>query len=380
MQDKEVNQFIEQESFLNYCTNRNEQDVRYWQQWLQEHPEHAQQVENMRQLVLLMAEEARTKEIQQNYAALQHRINGGRGKIIHLWPRIAVAASIAILLTTGSYFLVHRQPASPATAIQPGVFRNDVSPGNKAILTLANGQQLTVAAIPAGQVSNTSARKNEDGTLVYAKSNSAPDVYNTLTVPNGGGKHELKLADGTLVVLDAGSSIRFPVAFNGNERRVTVTGQVYFEVAHDVKKPFFVSVFGQTIEDIGTHFNINSFDSIISTTLLEGSIKVGQVILKPGQQAIQTINGQLSVSGTVDEEAVMAWKNDLFKFNHTDLHSVMNQLARWYDVDVTYEGPEKPYHFGGYLPRDGKLTSILKILELNGVKFSLDGRKLIVYR
>ncbi|MDB5281069.1 MAG: fec operon regulator FecR [Bacteroidota bacterium] len=293
-----------------------------------------------------------------------------------LWPRIAAAASIIIACSVGGYFVLHQQQKQQVAVLKPGTFKNEVLPGNKAILTLGNGQQLAVTNIPTGKITNTNVQKTTTGALVYSPAEEAPDVYNTLTVPRGGGKHELKLADGTLAVLDAGSSIRFPVAFNGKDRRVTITGQVYFEVVHKASQPFFVVAGKETIEDIGTHFNVNMFDGETKTTLIEGSVKVNSLLLKPGQQAIgETLNTK------VDEEEVLAWKNDLFKFGkNTSLQMVMNQLSRWYDMDVVYEGQSKTYHFGGDMPRYSKLSDVLKILAYNGVQFSVDGKKLIVYQ
>jgi transmembrane sensor len=312
---------------------------------------------------------------------------GDESKVIPMKPRRRMvrwyaAASIIVILSAGGYYMLHKRPHIDQVAqIKPGTFKNDALPGNKAILTLANGQQLAVTSIPAGHINNTNAQKTSAGALVYGQSDAAADIYNTLTVPRGGGKHELRLADGTLAVLDAGSSIHFPVTFNGKDRRVSVTGQVYFEVVHKASQPFYVSVGGQTIEDIGTHFNINAFDGTIKTTLIEGSIKVDQLVLKPGQQAIQQPDGKLSVLNRVDEEEVLAWKNGLFKFGpNTSLQAVMNQLSRWYDLEVAYEGIGKNYRFSGFVPRDSKLSEVCKILEFSGVKFSLDGKKMIVYR
>lgn len=300
--------------------------------------------------------------------------------------RWVAAASILILLGMGGYFALHRhQNVNQVAQIKPGTFKNDALPGNKAYLTLSNGQQLAVGSLPAGQINtHTSARmqKAANGAIVYAAATNteAPLEYNTFTVPRGGGKHEIKLADGTLAVLDAESSIRFPVAFNGKERRVTITGQVYFEVVHKSYQKFYVTVGNQTIEDIGTHFNVNTFDGEIKTTLIEGSIKVNNIVLQPGQQAVEN-NGKITLNNQVDEEEVLAWKNDLFKFsNNTSLQTVMNQLSRWYDLDVQYVGNSKQYHFGGYVPRNSKLSEVCKILEYSGVRFSLDGKKITVYQ
>lgn len=299
-----------------------------------------------------------------------------------LWPRIAAAASILLVLSIGGYFVL-RQQHKPVeiTQIKPGTFKNDALPGNKAILTLGNGQQLALTSIHAGHIANTNIQKMVSGALVYTQSINAPDLYNTFTVPRGGGKHELQLADGTLVLLDAESSIRYPVAFNGTDRRVSITGQVYFEVAHNGEKRFYVTVGNQTIQDIGTHFNVNAYDGEVKTTLIEGSIKVNNTLLKPGQQAIQRTNGGMIVNDHVDEEGVLAWKNDLFKFgDDASLETVMNQLGRWYDLDVVYEGQHKPHSFGGVISRNLKLSSVCKILSLSGVQFSVDGKKIMVYQ
>lgn len=319
---------------------------------------------------------------EQQMAEVWDQLPFNQPKVRRIWPRIAAAASVIIAIGFGGYFLLHKtsKRAQQIVQLKPGTFKNDAQAGNKAILTLGNGKQIAVTSIPTGQLANTAIQKTNTGALKYQQSDAAPDEYNTFTVPRGGGKHELYLADGTLVVLDAESSIRYPVAFNGKDRKVTITGQVYFEVVHKAAQPFYVTVGDQTIQDVGTHFNVNAFDGEIKTTLIEGSIKVNDILLKPGQQAVQA-NAQISINTNVDEEEVLAWKNDLFKFgNNTSLQTVMNQLSRWYDLDVQYEGSSKQYHFGGYVPRNSKLSEVCKILEYSGVKFSLDGKKITVYQ
>lgn len=301
-------------------------------------------------------------------------------KIKPVWYRISAAACIIVAIAVGAYIAFYTKPKQQLAIIKPGVFKNEVRAGNKAILTLSNGQQLALSNIPTGPITKTNLIKTRQGALIYNANKAIPEGFNTLTVPNGGGKHELKLPDGTLAVLDAGSSIKFPVAFHGRDRHVSITGQVYFEVKHNASKPFYVTVGKETIEDLGTRFNINAFDDQVQTTLLEGSITVNHILLKPGQQVVNSSDGKSKYFDHIDEESVIAWKSGLFRFDHTDLRNVMNQLARWYNVDVVYKGPDKPYHFGGYLSRESDLTSVLKILQLNGVKFSLEGRRLTVYR
>jgi transmembrane sensor len=334
-------------------------------------------------------QELQNTDTESGLANVRQRIADERDKqarpIIRLWPRIAAAASILLFLSIGGYFLLHKPATSQIALLKPGTYKNDALPGNKAFITLANGKQIAVSASLKGQLAiqgSTSIQKSANGDVVYKPGNANEDVaYNTFTVPRGGGKHEIQLADGTLAVLDAASSIRFPVAFNGKDRRVSITGQVYFEVVHNDKQPFYVTANNQTIEDIGTHFNINSFEGDTKTTLIEGSVKVNNVLLKPGQQAIGKPDGSVNVLNGVDEEVVMAWKNDLFKFSkNASLQTVMNQIGRWYDMDVVYQGSSKIYHFGGDMPRYSKLSDVLKILAYNGVQFSVDGKKIIVYQ
>jgi len=307
----------------------------------------------------------------------------------------AVAASILLAISTGGYFILHQQKVEQVALLKPGTFKNDVLPGDKAILTLANGKKIAVNSAKSGSIAQqgiVNIQKNNNGSLVYQtapKQNiSAGLEYNTFTTLRGGGKHSLQLADGTLAILDAGSSITYPVAFTGKERQVKITGQVYFEVTHNAAMPFSVLVKNQVIRDLGTHFNINAYDDEdnIKTTLIEGSISIvsGKNIgytLKPGQQAVATSDGNMSIKNNVDLDVVMAWKNDLFKFTgNTSLPAVMRQLSRWYDLDVVYQGEKKHYNFGGDIPRTSKLSDVLKILEYSGVQFAVDGKKIIVYQ
>lgn len=316
-----------------------------------------------------------------------------QAKVKPLWPRIAAAACILLFVASLAYFTFYNRDnqSNKIAGDRPGIFKNDAMPGNKAILTLSNGQQIALAALPEGKISNSSGtgiRKMGNGAIIYSGNNrqdnlgAAPSlIYNTLTVARGGGKHELILADGTLAILDAGSSIRFPIAFTGKDRKVTITGQVYFEVIHNDKQPFYVMANGQTIEDIGTHFNVSTFDEEVKTTLLEGVVKVNDVLLSPGQQAVQKADGKIKVLYHVDPDEVTAWKNDLFRFTkNTSLKTVMNQISRWYDMDVVYKGSAKTYHLAGDMPRYSKLSDLLKILAYSGVQFSVDGKKITVYQ
>ena len=225
-----------------------------------------------------------------------------------------------------------------------------------------------------------------NGSLSYqniSKSKTPETLYNTISTPNGG-DYQLVLADGSKVWLNAASSLRFPANFVGRERKVELTGEAYFEVAKNPAMPFKVKLNGMEVEVLGTHFNINSYadESAIRTTLLEGSIKINRPhassLLKPGQQAMMDKNGQISVINDADLDEAVAWKDGKFQFDRADIHNVMRQLARWYNIDVEYKGTVAS-HFGGTISRDVNLSKVLGMLHLTGeVKFQVQDKKVIV--
>lgn len=201
-----------------------------------------------------------------------------------------------------------------------------------------------------------------------------------------GRQYKMQLADGTMVWLNSASSIKYPVIFNKEERYVEVSGEVYFEVAKNKKQPFKVNVSNRmNVEVLGTHFNINAYDNEpdINATLLEGSVKVADknnnVILKPGQQALLNNRPEIIVRKAVDLDQIMAWKNGLFNFEGLSFEEAMNQLERWYNIQVVYEKNVPDIRFGGKLQRSLSLNDLLDILEKTCVKFKLEeGRKLLV--
>ena len=210
---------------------------------------------------------------------------------------------------------------------------------------------------------------------VKDEAHSQPETisYNKMSTPRGG-QYQLTLPDGSVIWLNAESSITYPTVFSGNERKVSITGEVYFEVVKDKSKPFKVIAGDQQIEVLGTHFNINAYkdEDHVKTSLLEGSVKVNQQILKPGE-AFQ--NGKVNATNVAQD---IAWKNGIFNFNNQSLAQVMRQLARWYNLEVVYpEGvPRKEY--GGEMGRNLTLSQVLKGLENSGIYFELEGRKLLV--
>ena len=310
---------------------------------------------------------------------------------IRLWPRIAAAAAVIIILLVGSLFVFRKRPTHPV--VESPALAKDISPaGTRATLTLPDGR--TIPLDSAGR--DTLSREGDaivssmNGQLIYSTNKSdrpatpgGSMAYNTLTT-RPGEHYSLLLSDGTQVWLNAASSITYPVVFNGNEREIKVTGELYFEIVHNAKQPFRVAVKDQLVEDIGTHLNINAYDDepAISTTLLEGSIKVmkgnASAILTPGQQAMMGPNDSRFQIKKVDGDAAVAWKNGYFYFDRADIKMVMREMARWYNMQVVYQGELPKRTFKGKLYRNINASEALGILGYFGAHFRIEGKTIVV--
>jgi transmembrane sensor len=307
---------------------------------------------------------------------------------IILFRRIAVAASVIGAIFLSAYLWKQNLKKEP-DKICAHKFKNDVSPGkDKATLTLADGSSIVLDEAQDGMLTQQgSAKVIKIGSKVSYRASGKESneiEYNTITTPRGG-QYQVDLPDGSRVWINAASSLRFPTAFAGKERRVEIIGEAYFEVARNKSMPFIVKVNDAEVQVLGTHFNVMAYDEegIVNTTLLEGSVKFvsGDKIsfLKPGQQSQLSKDGQLKLVNDVDVDQVVAWKNGLFVFDNSDLGAVMRQLSRWYDIDVIYRTRNVASSFVGEVPRNSKLSDVLKVIELTGkLRFEILGKKVIV--
>lgn len=300
------------------------------------------------------------------------------------WKKIAVAASVLVAIGIGTHVLFQKSDQSPVAVASKG--SDDKEPGKTgAILTLSNGSKIVLDSAGNGLLANqnNTAVSKKNGGVVYTAGSDAQAVYNTMTTPRAR-QYNLELSDGTKVWLNASSSITFPTSFSANERKVILTGEAYFEVAKDKKRPFRVSVNDMQVNVLGTHFNINAYDdeAAVNTTLLEGSVllteKGKKVLLKPGQQAQKQKSGAIIVNDNVNLDEVMGWKNGVFYFDNASLQTVLRQISRWYDVDVVFEKGTPTRTFEGEIQRNLQLSQVLKILEKNKVHFKIDGKILRV--
>jgi transmembrane sensor len=300
-----------------------------------------------------------------------------------IWWPAAAAAAIILLLMGGGAKLIFRNKPTQQTAI-----KNDVAPGgNHAILTLADGKQISLDSAGNGALGKqgaTTILKLNNGQLAYQAQGTTEHIsYNKITTPRGG-QFQVVLPDGTKVWLDAASSLRFPTAFSGNDREVELTGEAYFEVEKDVSKPFIVHVNKMKVEVLGTHFNVMSYpdEKSIQTTLVKGAVNVSgnghSQKLEPGEQVELSTDGSLKLVADPDIESALAWKNGYFQFNKVNLQSVMRQLSRWYDIDVIYEDDVPDFMFVGQLDKSANLSVILRILERSQVHFSVEGKRITV--
>jgi transmembrane sensor len=313
------------------------------------------------------------------------------------------AAAILLLIGAGGYIYFNsRQAKSPGVVHNQPTSTNDVAPGTtKAVLTLADGSRVIIDSARNGELAiqgKTTVLHNQ-GVIAYngntkdqVDKNAQRPLFNTLTTNRGEQSPPLILSDGTKVWLNALSSIRFPVAFTGNSRKVEITGEVFFEIAKNPSMPFHVKVNGVDVEALGTQFNVNAYadEETIKTTLVEGSVRVVNressignpqtAILKPGEQAVITANNKLQTTNSVDVNQVIAWKSGLFDFNHANVQTVLKQLSRWYDIDVKFEGPVPTKTFLGKITRDLTLSQVITILQDVEIKFRIEGKTLIVTR
>lgn len=300
--------------------------------------------------------------------------------------RWVAAAAVVLLLGAGSFWWFSR--SSGSTDIVQMNTIPDVQPPqiNRATITLANGKTVYLDSAANGSLAtqgNVQLVKLADGQIAYQGS-AHEMVYNTLTNPRGSKVIDMRLSDGSRIWLNAGSSITYPVAFAGKERKVEINGEVYFEVAHNPSMPFSVRHGSAEVQVLGTHFNFNAYDDEpdIKVTLLEGAVKVGNnkgvVHIKPGEQALLTTNNKPQTTNNIDPEQVMAWKNGLFSFTGADLTTVMRQLARWYAIDVKYEGSLPARKFSGEITHDLTLSQLMNGLKSQGIQFRIEGRTMIV--
>jgi transmembrane sensor len=395
MDKKSLNEFLEK-----YIANRHtKEEHELFIEWLKTAPsDEVQQIIDKYQFVIQRSSNEEpmlhphlASRIEEGIDALEKEDRQAK-PVKPLWPsfkRIAsIAAAFIVISSVTVYFLSSQDSKKQQITATKTTSKNQTLPGgNKAVLTLADGSHIILGDAQNGilaKQANIDIRKAPGGKIVYNTSNllgsNAPILYNTITTPRGG-QYQITLSDGSKVWLNAASSLKFPAAFSNNERVVELTGEAYFEVAkltgpsvtgrEGSRIPFKVITNKQTVEVLGTHFNVNAYadEAAIKTTLLEGSVKVVQSetnnsqLLKPGQQA--KLGAKIQISD-VDATQAIAWKNGYFIFSHEDIGSIMRQVSRWYDINIQYEGNVTQEGFVGTISRFKDVAQVLDMLQLTG--------------
>jgi ferric-dicitrate binding protein FerR (iron transport regulator) len=307
-----------------------------------------------------------------------------KNSVINIRTAIAIAAALLCIVAAGLWFYQWNSTISTNDRIIAKVKIPSVQEG--AVLIMDNGDQIELEKQGQGLIgeeTNSKISKSNDSSLVYSNAVSAASkspVFNTLMTARGH-QYQLTLADGTKVWLNAASSLRFPVNFTGQkQRRVMLEGEAYFEVAKNAAVPFVVVTEKQEIKVLGTHFNVKSDQNASSsaTTLLEGSVMVNNAVkLVPGEQLVSSNSG-LS-KRKVNVEDVIAWKNGFFNFEGKQIPEIMDELARWYDVEVRYAGAVPKDKVDATISRKKRVDEVLDLLEMTGLaKFAKNGNTITV--
>jgi transmembrane sensor len=331
---------------------------------------------------LKMVEEPKASNLSSIGIPPAHRVH-------FLWRGFSkYVAAVIIILGIGAYLWNAQQKEKPN--LRKTYSKADVAApeNNRATLILADGKKVFLDSAGSGVLAvqgDINIEKTDDGNIIYQGSAIGAEMqHNILNVPRGSQIANLVLSDGSKVSLNAGSSLKYPVAFNNVERRVEITGEAYFEVAKDAKRKFIVMGGGVRTEVLGTEFNVNAYPDEMETkiTLVKGRVKVSahteKVIIEPGEQAELTNQKQLTVNKKADVLEAIAWKKGVFVFSNADLHSILRQVSRWYNVEIVYKAEVPAGSFGGTLSRLSPLSDLVGILESNGVNCLIEGNKLII--
>lgn len=356
--------------------------------------------EQLRQLVLQYHQEEEENE----EALILQKIKLGLGgslakvpvkKLNTKWSWGWVAAATIVVSGVGGYWLLNKKVDDIKTQSAETA---EILPGKDgAILTLADGREVVLDSLGNGVIATQSGSQVvlKNGALTYSQDAAAKSVYNHLSTPKGR-QFKLTLPDGTKVWLNAASSISYPTVFEGTLRQVSVTGEVYFEVAQSYHQPFNIDINDKAvIRVLGTQFNINAYanEPAIKATLVDGSIQIRPgagfdsssfISVKPGQQASikqtgkETYKQQVEIQKDANIQKAIAWKNGFFNFEGLSLREVMRQIERWYDIEVEFADGVPDQTFGGGMGRDISLEGVFKNLKDNDVNFRVEGRKIIV--
>lgn len=368
MQEKDLNILIEK-YLAGKCSDEEKEIVEHWYESFDDRKIELQGIDANR------GWERIQRTIRPKSFRVIRSANGGISLL-----KLAIAAALLVIVSITAVYILgaDKSKDKPAIAVV-----NDALPGtDRATLITNDGKKINLDDLGIGAI-DKQVSKTDSGQIAYTGVTENVDAVNTLVVPRGG-QYRLTLSDGTKVWLNADSRLSYPVVFGQNERRVILQGEGYFEVAHDISKPFTVEANNTETVVLGTHFNINAYadNKYIKTTLLEGLVKFKTInderLVHPNEQAVYENTGiEIKNLGEYADNAV-GWKDGYFKLVNAPVDDIMKQLARWYNVEVKYKGRIPQGHISGDIARSMALSSVLKVLELSGVHATIQNNMITV--
>ncbi len=359
--------------------------------WLQQHPQFQQEYESLLKMVLTLKAIKLGSEI--NQQAAWEKIN--RHTIIksnrkrYLYKALPYAAAGIIVLAFTWYFTFLKQ----TTPVQELVIEQQIVPERhqKATLVLSDGRQMQLDQQQATSVEEQDGFtiENKPGEmLAYSEDGNLMNEYrmNKLIIP-AGARYQVKLSDGTMIWLNSVSELEYPVVFSKNERKVKLSGEAFFEVSPDNKRPFIVDVNGTLVTVLGTSFNISSYkdDRFFETTLVSGSVKItgnngASQSISPGEQLRLNMETQEIEVGKVDTRFYTSWREGILHFSRVSLNDLAQKLSRWYDVEIVFEN-EKAARlvFSGAIENSRKIDFLLDLIaQSSGVQYEIKSDKIVI--
>ncbi len=387
-----IDDFLNDEFFIEWVKYQTPVSEKFWNEWMEGKPGNLATMQEARlQLLVILSSKPYEFGLERKERIWNQIDTLTRPSKVR-WFRYdwTIAAAAVVIIVFSVLFWNHNNNNNkPALQNISRIDKDVITPGkNQAVLTLADGRRVLLDSATIGNIANQGGVNvlKENGSLAYLTEGitDVSSVINKISTPRGG-QYKVVLADGSKVWLNAESELTFPSAFIGNDRRVELKGEGYFEVAHNVQKPFYVKVNGMEVKVLGTEFNINSYpdESGIKTTLVNGSVRIHAgdqtTVITPGQQAILKKGSEDILVKDVDVESQVSWKNGKFIFQDIDIYSVMRQLTRWYNIDVVYGQGLPNEQFVGVISRNVSISEVLSMLEsTEAVSFRIQGRRVYV--
>ena len=318
-------------------------------------------------------------------------------KVIPLWQKFStwrnVAAVLVILVMAAAVYQFKFNATGLVAPASIAAVQDKNSEVERPVLILQDGTTIDLDSLHDGTIREMNGVKvvNENGMVTFDASAAAKPAdgliaYNTIATPKGG-QYQVVLPDGSKVWLNAASSLKFPAAFTGAERRVELKGEAYFDVVKD-QKQFIVNTGAMDVTVLGTSFNVSAYeeDKDVSATLVTGRVRLsgsqlnGETTLTPGKRAVFSKADKRMVVSEVDTEIYTVWREGKLYFEDADLETIMVKLDRWYDVEAIYLDPaSKKKTFTGVAFKDKPIEHLLSMISATtDVSFEKKGGKLFI--